>query len=96
MSASTPIQPEAAIAGLRRKVEETMSEHVTPSVKAAADRAEAVVSRVAGEAEQVAQRVGDASRRELDMWTDRIRERPLMSVAIAAGVGFLLSRLFAR
>jgi ElaB/YqjD/DUF883 family membrane-anchored ribosome-binding protein len=78
--ASEPGQPEDLqneIARLRARLEVLLKERVTPAVAAAAGQAE--------EAVQAARETGD-------VLAGHIRERPLTSVLIAAGIGWITGR----
>ncbi|MBI0434899.1 glycine zipper domain-containing protein [Roseomonas sp. KE0001] len=76
---------EERIADLRRKVEDLMEEQITPAV-----------SRAAGKAQHLAQRAKSTARHEADHAVDFMRERPLATVAVAVGVGFLIAQLLRR
>lgn len=71
------------IAQLRRQVESMMSERVTPALADAA-----------GRAEDMARQAGDFATEQAEMLSERVRSQPLAAVLVAAGVGFLASRLF--
>jgi ElaB/YqjD/DUF883 family membrane-anchored ribosome-binding protein len=66
------------IAKLREQVEALMRERVTPVLADAASRAETAMDAMRSQAEGV---------------SERVREQPLIAVAIAAGVGFLIGRV---
>lgn len=76
---------EERIADLRRKVELLMSEQVTPAV-----------SRAAGRAQDFASQVSSSTRHQADHVADAVRERPFLTVLVAAAVGFLACRLLSR
>lgn len=82
---AAPADPQAELAALRQKVETLMSERVTPALAQAADRAEA-----AAQAARV--RVRDGSER----LGERVREQPLLALALAALAGFVVAALFRR
>lgn len=67
---------------LREQVESLMRERVTPVLADAAGRAQDAVRQARGMAEEQAEAL-----------SSRVREAPIASVVIAAGVGFLLGRL---
>jgi ElaB/YqjD/DUF883 family membrane-anchored ribosome-binding protein len=73
---------EDQIARLRTQVEALMNDRVTPMVSNAAGRAEAALHSASG-----------AVRGQADAVSGRVREQPLIAVAVAAGVGFLLGRI---
>ncbi len=67
------------IARLRAQVEALMKDRVEPALANAADRAEHAM---------------DAVRGQTDVVVNQIRAQPLVSVLIAAAVGFVLGRIF--
>jgi ElaB/YqjD/DUF883 family membrane-anchored ribosome-binding protein len=73
---------KAQIAQLRKQVESLMAERVTP-----------VLADAAGRVEATARQATDFTRDQAEMLQERIREQPLVSILIAAGVGYLLGRL---
>lgn len=85
MDTPAATDPQAEIAALRGKVEALMGERVTPALAQAADRAEA-----AAQAARV--RLRDGSER----LGERVREQPLLAVALAALAGFVVVALFRR
>ena len=70
------------IARLREQVETLMRDRVTPAFADAAGRAE-------GAAREAQQR----AREQAEALSGQVRERPLASILIAAGVGFLIGRI---
>lgn len=67
--------------------------------QSAKDMASRASQRAADARQQLNQRASDAKQQldqGMDMTTEYIKERPLQSVAIAAGVGFLLGALLRR
>ena len=71
----------AQIARLREQVETLMKERVTPALTEAAGRAESAMHTAA-----------DAVRGQADAMSSRVREQPLVAIAIAAAVGYILGR----
>jgi hypothetical protein len=69
------------IARLREQVEALMRDRVTPAVSSAAGRAEAAVYDAA-----------DVVRGQADAMSGRVRAQPLLAVAIALGIGYVLGR----
>jgi ElaB/YqjD/DUF883 family membrane-anchored ribosome-binding protein len=67
------------IARLRGQVESLMKERVEPALAHAAERAEHAMGAVRGQADTV---------------STQIRAQPLISVLVAATVGFVLGRMF--
>jgi len=72
----------AQIARLRAQVEELMKERVTPVVADFAGRAEAAVSGAR-----------DAVRDQAEAVSNRVRDQPLIAIAVAAGIGWVIGRL---
>jgi len=71
------------IAQLRQQVEMLMNERITPAVASAA-----------GRAQDYARTAGDMAREQGEAVSSRVREQPLIAIAIAGAVGFLLGRIF--
>jgi len=69
------------IARLREQVEALMKDRVTPAVADFAGRAE---SAVAG--------ATTAVREQADMVSGRVRDQPLVAIAVAIGIGWILGR----
>lgn len=76
---------QAEIAALRAKVETLMNERVTPVLSQAAERAEATMNTVRA---QVGERGEQVS--------ERVREQPLLALALAALAGFVVAAMFRR
>jgi ElaB/YqjD/DUF883 family membrane-anchored ribosome-binding protein len=74
--------PTVQIAHLRAQVEALMRERVTPAVTDMAGCAENFVNSAASMVRDHAQSV-----------SGQVREQPLVSVLVAAGVGYVLGRL---
>lgn len=72
----------AELAHLRAQVERLMQERVTPALAGAADTAEDYARRARETIEEQAYAISDT-----------VRERPLLTVAIAAAAGYLIGRL---
>ena len=62
---------------LRGQVETLMRERLTPAITEVAGRADTAVSALREQSEAV---------------SDQVRERPLLAILIAAGIGYLLGR----
>ena len=73
---------KAEIAALRQQVEQLIAEHVTPVLNEAADRAN-----------NAAKKVGDCARDQTEAMSSQVRERPLLAVGIAVGIGYIIGRL---
>jgi ElaB/YqjD/DUF883 family membrane-anchored ribosome-binding protein len=72
----------AQIAHLRDQVEALMNDRVTPAVADMAGRAETAVNSAASMVRGQAQSL-----------SGQVRDQPLISVLVAAGVGYLLGRV---
>ena len=72
---------EEQIARLRSQVESLMKDRVTPAIAAAADRAESALHSAT-----------DTVRSSTEAVSGRVQQQPLVSVLIAAGIGYLLGR----
>lgn len=70
------------IAQLRDQVQTLMSERVTP-----------VLANAAGQAEQYARQAKDIYDDQAEMLSERVRDSPIVSLLIAAGVGYLFGRI---
>ena len=73
---------KAQITQLRRQVETLMNETVTPTIVGAA-----------GQVEDTARQGIDFTRDKANAASGRIREQPLVAVAVALGAGYLIGRL---
>jgi ElaB/YqjD/DUF883 family membrane-anchored ribosome-binding protein len=71
------------IAQLRKQVESLMSERVTPILADAAGRAEAAMRTA-----------GHFTHDQAEAVSSRVRNQPLIALAVAGGVGYLIGRLF--
>ena len=76
-----PNDANAQIAHLRAQVEALMKDRVTPAVTEMAGCAEDAVNKAAG-----------MVRDQTQSLTAHVRDQPLISVLLAAGVGYLLGR----
>lgn len=70
------------IAQLRDQVQQLMSERVTPAL-----------ANAAGQAQQYAQQAKDMYDDQTEALSERVRESPLLAIAVATGVGYLLGRI---
>jgi ElaB/YqjD/DUF883 family membrane-anchored ribosome-binding protein len=73
---------QAQIARLREQVEALMRDRVTPALADAAGRAESAVYGAA-----------DTVREQAEMVSGKVREQPLISILIAAAIGYVLGRV---
>jgi ElaB/YqjD/DUF883 family membrane-anchored ribosome-binding protein len=69
------------IAHLRRQVEQLLSERVTPALADAAQRLETT-----------ARNATEFARGQAEAVSGQVREQPLISILIAAGIGYLIGR----
>ncbi len=72
---------QAQITALRKQVNQLMGEHVTPALSDAADRAQSV-----------AKQARDYTSDQADNVAEQVRGRPLVAIAIAGAVGYVLGR----
>lgn len=70
------------IARLREQVEALMKDRVTPALADAAGRAEAAIHGAS-----------DTVREQVETVSGKVREQPLLAIAIAAAVGYVLGRV---
>ncbi|MDB5368600.1 MAG: hypothetical protein JWP20_158 [Roseomonas sp.] len=87
---------EERIADLRRKVESLMEERVTPAIGRAAGRAQDLAGRAQDMAHDFAGQVSSTAQKEADTVASLVKERPFTSIALAAGIGYVLARLLGR
>jgi ElaB/YqjD/DUF883 family membrane-anchored ribosome-binding protein len=80
-SIDTPEDPHAQIARLRAQIESLLKDRVPPAVAEFASRAETAVHCASG-----------AVRGQAEALSGKVKEQPLLSVAIAAGIGWLIGR----
>ncbi len=78
-NAATSAQEQ--IRELRDQVESLMRERVTP-----------MLADAAGRAQDAARQAQDIAQDQVEMVSTRVREAPIMSIAIAAAVGFIIGR----
>jgi ElaB/YqjD/DUF883 family membrane-anchored ribosome-binding protein len=69
------------IARLREQVEALMKDRVTPAVADLAGRAESAVTGAT-----------TAVREQADMVSGRVRDQPLVAIAVAIGIGWIIGR----
>jgi ElaB/YqjD/DUF883 family membrane-anchored ribosome-binding protein len=72
---------QSQIAALRKQVNELMSERVSPALSQAADRAQYMTQQATGYTKQGAETMAE-----------QVRGRPLMAVALAGAIGYVLGR----
>ncbi len=80
-SSFTADDAQSQIAALRKQVNQLMGEHVTPALSDAADRAQSV-----------ARQARDYTSGQADEVAEQVRGRPLVAIAIAGAVGYVLGR----
>ena len=72
---------QSQIAALRKQVNALMGDRVAPALSDAANRAQ-----------YAAQQAGDYTKEQADVVAEQVRGRPLVAIAIAGAVGYLLGR----
>ena len=72
---------QSQIAALRKQVNQLMSERVSPALSDAASKAQ-----------YATQQATDYGREQADAVAEQVRGRPLMAIAIAGAVGYILGR----
>ena len=80
-STYTAADAQAQIAALRKQVNDLVGERVTPVLSDAASRAEAA-----------ARQASDYTREQADVVAEQVRGRPLVAIALAGAVGYVLGR----
>ncbi len=78
---TTPNDLVGEVARLREQLETLMRERVAPAVSDIAHRAEKIVDGAS-----------DSVRAQADAVGAKVREQPLIAVAVAVGIGWLLGR----
>ncbi|MGE0221940.1 MAG: hypothetical protein AB7F35_22235 [Acetobacteraceae bacterium] len=81
-STRTTEDTHAQIARLREQVEALMKDRVTPAM-----------SDFAGRAESMMHGASDAMRHQSEAVSSRVRDQPLVALAIAIGVGWVIGRI---
>ena len=81
MASYTVNDAQSQIAALRKQVNQMVGEHVTPALSDAADRAQTA-----------AKQARDYTSDQADQVAEQVRGRPLVSIAIAGAVGYVLGR----
>ena len=72
---------QAQIASLRQQVNDLMSDRVTPAINDAASRASQAVSQAS-----------DYTREQASVVADQVRGSPLIAIALAGAIGYVLGR----
>ena len=72
---------QAQIQALRKQVNQLMGDRVTPALQDAADRVQTT-----------AKQATDYTREQADVVADQVRGRPLIAIALAGAVGYVLGR----
>lgn len=73
---------QAQIESLRTQVDALMKDRVTPAIADFAGRAETAVNSATG-----------AVRQQADAVSGRVKQRPLIAIAVAAALGWLIGRM---
>ena len=81
-SSYTVDDAQAQITALRKQVNQLMGDHVTPTLNDAASRAQVA-----------ARQATDYTKEQADVVAEQVRGRPLVAIAIAGAVGYVLGRL---
>lgn len=82
-AASAMEDTRSQIASLRRQIETLMSDRVNPAISDAAHRADRAARQASG-----------YTREQAQVLSGKVQNQPLTAVVVAAGIGFLLGRLF--
>ncbi len=72
---------QAQIQALRKQVNQLMGDRVTPALQDAADRVQTT-----------AKQATDYTREQADVVAEQVRGRPLVAIALAGAVGYVLGR----
>ena len=72
---------QAQIQALRKQVNQLMGDRVTPALHDAADRVQTT-----------ARQATDYTREQADVVAEQVRGRPLIAIALAGAVGYVLGR----
>ena len=72
---------QAQIQALRKQVNQLMGDRVTPALSDAADRVQST-----------ARQATDYTREQADVVAEQVRGRPLIAIALAGAVGYVLGR----
>jgi ElaB/YqjD/DUF883 family membrane-anchored ribosome-binding protein len=81
MASYTTDDAQAQIAALRKQVNQLMSDRVTPALTEAAERAQTT-----------AKQATDYTREQAEVVADQVRGRPLLAIALAGAIGYVLGR----
>jgi len=107
MNSTTRVKPETDtevdfdaivknIAALRQDFADLMSQMKSGALKGANDTAENVLSQLGDRASHLYDNVTAQGERSVKAVSRQVEERPVMSLLIAFGVGFIASRLLSR
>ena len=77
----TAADAQDQIQALRKQVNQLMGDRVTPALQDAADRVQTT-----------AKQATDYTREQADVVADQVRGRPLIAIALAGAVGYVLGR----
>jgi ElaB/YqjD/DUF883 family membrane-anchored ribosome-binding protein len=81
MASYTTDDAQAQIAALRKQVNQLMSDRVTPALTEAAERAQTT-----------ARQATDYTREQAEVVAEQVRGRPLVAIALAGVIGYVLGR----
>ncbi|WP_419898298.1 hypothetical protein [Roseomonas sp. USHLN139] len=76
---------EDRIADLRQRLDALVEEQINPAL-----------SRAGSRAQDLASQLGSSTRSEAQQVATMVRDRPVATIAVAVGIGFLLAKLLKR
>jgi ElaB/YqjD/DUF883 family membrane-anchored ribosome-binding protein len=79
---------QAQIASLRKQVNQLMDERVSPAISDFADRAQ----KVTRQASEYGKQASDYTRDQAGVVAEQVRGSPLIAIALAGAVGYVLGR----
>ncbi len=86
--AYTADDAQAQISALRKQVNQLMSDRVSPVLSDAASQAQ----YAARQASDYARQATDYTHQQADVVAEQVRGRPLIAIALAGAVGYVLGR----
>jgi ElaB/YqjD/DUF883 family membrane-anchored ribosome-binding protein len=107
MNSTTRVNPETAtgvdfdaiirdVAALRQDFADLMSQMKSGALKGANDAADSILGRLGDNANHLYDNVSAQGQRSVKAISRQVEERPIASLLIAFGVGFVASRLLSR
>lgn len=76
---------EDRIADLRQRMDQLMEDQINPAL-----------NRASGRAQDLASQLSSTARHEAQQAAGIMRDRPIATIAVAVGIGFLLAKLLKR